>query len=139
MHRVVFDTVLLVRSLINPHRRAGRLVFYNIFRLRLFVSEPVVREMLEVLRRPELTRKFRSLETLDLRKVIERLGEAEVVEIEPIPGVSRDSKDDKFLATAVAAGANYLVSEDEDLLVLENHQGVQVVNIAAFLAVLGAA
>ncbi|MGH2470091.1 MAG: putative toxin-antitoxin system toxin component, PIN family [Chloroflexota bacterium] len=56
-----------------------------------------------------------------------------------MPGVSRDSKDDKFLATAVAAGANYLVSEDEDLLVLKNHQGVQVVNIAAFLAVLGAA
>ncbi|MGH2470246.1 MAG: hypothetical protein ACRDGF_09235, partial [Chloroflexota bacterium] len=71
---------MLVRSLINPHSRAGRLVFSHFDRYRLFVSEPVVREMLEVLRRPELTRKFRSLETLDLRKVIERLGEAEVVE-----------------------------------------------------------
>jgi predicted nucleic acid-binding protein len=33
-----------------------------------------------------------------------------------IPQVTRDPKDDKFLATATAGEAGYLVSEDPDLL-----------------------
>ena len=37
------------------------------------------------------------------------------------PQVSRDPKDDKFLATAVASEADYVVSEDRDLLDLGAH------------------
>ena len=47
--------------------------------------------------------------------------------------MSRDPKDDKFLATAVRAGADYLVSEDQDLLVLGEHEGVEIVDAVTFL------
>src|SRR5262245_59205099 len=136
MLKVVFDTVIFVRSLINPHSICGRLVFSYFDRYRLFVSEPVVREMLGVLGRPELSKKFRSLENLDMRQLFRLLERAEAVELSETQQLSRDPGDDKFLATAKAAGADYLVTEDKDLLVIEAYGGVLIVRSEQFLAIL---
>jgi predicted nucleic acid-binding protein len=38
-----------------------------------------------------------------------------------------------FVATALAGKADYLVSEDKDLLVLGNTAGVQIVNTQTFI------
>ncbi len=134
--KVVFDTVVFVRSLINPYSRWGSAVFRHADYYTLFLSRPILEEILDVLRRPELTRKFRSLEQMDTARVIEILGQARVVEVAEMPRASRDPKDDKFLATARAAGAEYLLSEDQDLLVLGEYEGVKIVDTTAFLRVL---
>lgn len=136
MRRVVLDTVVFVRSLINPHSRWGALIFEYADEYRLFVSELVLVEILEVLARPELTRKFRSLRGLNRRKVLDLLAQANVVELPTILSISRDPKDDKFLATARAAKAQYLVSEDGDLLDLGEYEGVKIVNALQFLHIL---
>jgi uncharacterized protein len=136
MLRVVFDTVVFVRSLINPHSRWGRLVFTHYPGYRLFLSQPVILEVLDVLRRPELIRKFRSLQGMDVGRIIEILGQAEIVEVSATPAVSRDVEDDKFLATAQAAGAEYLVTEDEDLLVIGEYEGIRIIDAATFLGIL---
>lgn len=138
MLRVVFDTVVFVRALINPHGIWGRLVFQYHDRYRLIVSQPLLEEILDVLQRPELTAKFRELAGLDRAAVVNLLGQAEAVEITDIPAVSRDPKDDKFVATAVAARASYLVTEDEDLLVLGAYAGVEIIRAAAFLQIIEA-
>lgn len=136
MIRVVLDTVVFVRSLINPHGRWGELVFKYSKSYQLFVSRPVVEEILEVLQRPELSRKFRTLEDMDYSKIIESIGEAESVDISRTGSGSRDPKDNKFLATADAAKADYLVTEDEDLLVLKQYHKVKIVDSLEFLRVL---
>ena len=134
--KVVFDTVVFVRSLINPHSKWGRAIFAHADSYGLILSQPILEEILDVLRRPELTRRFRSLREMDMARVIQILGQAQVVEVGKIPKASRDPKDDKFLATARAAGAEYLVSEDQDLLVLGEYEGVKIVDTATFLAIL---
>ncbi len=58
------------------------------------------------------------------------------MDVTDVPLVSRDPKDDKFLATAKAAGATYVVSKDEDLLVLGTYDGIQIVPAATFLRLL---
>lgn len=136
MLKVVFDTVIFVRSLINPLGKFGKVVFQYSSAYRLFVSKPVVIEILEVINRPEVTVLFRTLEKLDKKRVIEIISQAEVVEIFDIPNVSGDTKDDKFLATAKAANADYLVSEDRDLLTLVEYEGTQIVNAETFLRIL---
>lgn len=137
MLTIVLDTVVFVRSLINPHSRCGRIVFAHGSSYRLVLSQPVLVEIIEVLRRPELTRKFRSLAGLDYERVLDIISQVEVVTIEAPPAVSRDPTDDKFLATARAAGADYLVSEDKDLLSLERYSGARIVDCATFLTILG--
>lgn len=136
MRRAVFDTVIFVRALINPASICGRLIFQYADRYRLFLSEPVVREILEVLHRPELTRKFRRLEAVHMSLVLRCVSQAEVVDVPVIPAISRGRNDDMFLATARAAGAAYLVSEDRDLLVLDPYAETRIVTAADFLAVL---
>jgi putative PIN family toxin of toxin-antitoxin system len=55
---------------------------------------------------------------------------------EPSIAVSdcRDAKDDKYLELALAAGADMIVSSDEDLLVLHPWRGIPILSPADFLA-----
>ncbi len=50
--------------------------------------------------------------------------------------LSRDSKADKFLATAVAGNVAHVVSEDQDVLALGEYEGVQIVDSLRFLRIL---
>lgn len=136
MRRVVFDTVGFVRGLINPLSRWGHILFDYANQYQLIVSEPIVLEVLDVLRRPAVVRLFRTLPVRDVSATLAILADAEFIEVREIPAVSRDPKDDKFLATAALAGAAYLVSEDQDLLVLGEYEGVRIVNAATFLDLL---
>jgi putative PIN family toxin of toxin-antitoxin system len=134
--RVVFDTVVFVRSLINPRSRCGRLLFNYADRYKLCLSAPIVEEILNVLRRPELTRKFRGLGSEGVASVLNLIGQAEIVEITHLEPVSRDVKDDKFLATAVGANAGFLVSEGRDLLDIDEYGAIKIVDSATFLDIL---
>ena len=136
MLRVVIDTVVFVRSLINPHSRSGQIVFSHNKLYELYVSEPVIKEILEVLQRPELTSKFNSLKKMNYKKILIILSHAQAVEISKIPEVSRDPKDNIFIATAIEAEADYLVSEDKDLLVLKKYKGIKIINTETLLQIL---
>ena len=50
--------------------------------------------------------------------------------------IVRDPNDDAIVACAVAAGADYLVTRDKDLLSIKAHQGIAVISPEAFLALL---
>lgn len=49
----------------------------------------------------------------------------------------RDPKDDKYLELALAAGAELIVSGDEDLLVLHPWRGVRILRPADYLTAVG--
>jgi len=134
MLRVVFDTVIFVRALLNPKSRCGRLLFQYSDRYEIIVSQATARELLEVIERPAITAKYKSVAALDRQRMIDLLAQAETVELTTIPAVVRDPKDDIFVATAIAGHADYLVSEDKDLLALGDLGGVRVVDAQAFIA-----
>jgi predicted nucleic acid-binding protein len=93
---VIFDTVVFVRALINPHSFWGRLVFDHSHEYQLIVTPQIVREYVEVLQRPGLTSKFTSLKSIDVTRILDILKQAEVVIPGHEPQVSRDIKDNKF-------------------------------------------
>ncbi|HLJ68343.1 MAG TPA: putative toxin-antitoxin system toxin component, PIN family [Chloroflexota bacterium] len=68
--------------------------------------------------------------------MIELLGTLELVEPAHIEPVCRDPKDDVFLATAKAADADYLVSEDKDLLDLSPYEATRIITGRMFVEVL---
>ena len=136
MLRVVFDTVVFVRCLINPYSWWGKIIFQESDNYRLFVSKPVLEEIFEVLNRPELTSLFQTIKGLDKKKIIEIISQAEVIEIQDVPKVSRDEKDDIFLQTAKVASADFLVSADRDLLDLKEYEGISITTAESFLKIL---
>jgi len=89
-----------------------------------------------VIQRPELARKYRSLAKIGPRQVIDLLSKAEAVEIGTPPSVVRNPKDDIFVATALAGRADYLVSEDKDVLALGNTARVPIINTQIFIELL---
>ena len=137
--RVILDTVVLVRALINPYGLWGRLIFEHGKRYDMVVSPPVVREYLDVIRRPELTRKYRNATTRNPHVMLDLLAQAEVVVVDHIPVVSRDPKDDPFLETARVGVVDYIVSEDRHLLDLVEHAGIPIITGDAFIAILDVA
>ena len=73
---------------------------------------PIAVEILEVLQRPILTRKYKSLQKVSPAEILSLFKHAELVEVPSIPDVYRDPKDDKYLAAAKAGRAAYVVSAD---------------------------
>lgn len=130
--RVVLDTVVFVKALIKPFNACGRSIFTHGRKFQLVVSKDIVEEILEVLRRQEITSKFSPVVEIDFPKVLDFISQAVSVEADDIGNISRDIKDDKFLATAVSGDADYLVSEDKDLLILGQFKGVKIITCMEF-------
>lgn len=53
-----------------------------------------------------------------------------------LSGITRDPKDDPIVACAVAGQADYVVSGDQDILVLGSYEGVQMVTAVEFVQIL---
>ena len=136
MIRAVFDTNVFLRALINPHSRCGRLLDEFADDYELVLSPAIVREVLDVLHRPRLRAKLPQITQLDIGRVIALFEQAMVVEPQDVPSISRDPDDDKFLACARLAEAGYLVTEDKDLLVLENYEGTRICQASEFITML---
>jgi hypothetical protein len=64
----------------------------------------------------------------DLLEVVERVGITESI------ADCRDPKDNKFLELAVSGQADYILSSDKDLLVLQPFRGILIMTPADFLA-----
>ncbi len=136
--RAVLDTVVFVRALINPHGKWGRLLFGLSDRYVIVLSPEIIEEILSVLYRPGLHRRFRQMaEPADIARVLALLQEAEVVEPRETLSVCRDPNDDKFFECAVEGRAAYIVSEDKDILAVGRYRGVRTVTAEEFIALLG--
>ena len=135
--RAVLDTVIFVRALINPKGRWGRLLFDHSDEYVIVLSPEIVREVLEVIQRPELRRRFPEMaEPARINLVLARLEDAEVVEPNKRVTVCRDPNDNKFFECALAGAAGYIVSEDKDILAVAEYQGARTVSASEFLSMI---
>jgi putative PIN family toxin of toxin-antitoxin system len=93
-------------------------------------------EISEVLNRASIRSKFPQITDELVKDTLADLVDAKRIVVEVVEPISRDPKDDIFLACAKAANADYLVSEDQDLLVLKEYGGAKIVSAITFLDIL---
>ena len=121
--RVLIDTNVFISYLLSPHSAGVVQTILQAWaeeKFTLLIPEALLVEILvTVTHKPNLAKRI-SLDDLKVfLTTLQELGE-DVPRIEsPIPAVTRDPKDDYLLAYALVAEADYLVTGDEDLLVLE--------------------
>jgi putative PIN family toxin of toxin-antitoxin system len=128
---VLYDTNTLVKML---SRREGILAFK-----RDAVERHVVNiTSLHILSEVEAVLVERMKLTKQKAKAATRLLERQSVVVSPktIEKVCRDPFDDYVLAAAKEGGVEYLVTEDNDLLILKSHQSVKIVNTSTFRRIL---
>lgn len=124
--RILIDTNVFVAAAYN-HGSASRKIVHAVQQrqLALIVSPAIVWEYRAVL--PKAVR--REAERVRLLQTIES---AEVVSPSEVPAVTEDRSDDKFLAAAVAAGADSLVTNDAHLLAVHPHAGIEILRPGVF-------
>ena len=120
---VVFDCNVFLQALANDESPAAKaLDFLEAGVITLFVSEPVLREVRDVLTRPKLRRQMPRLTDVRVSALLQRLANKAIL-IQNVPEefqYPRDPKDEMYLNLAIVTNATYLVSRDEDLLDLMN-------------------
>lgn len=133
--RVVFDTNVFLRALINPKGVNARLV-RSLDRYLLVTSPAIIKEAVEVLSREDLLR-LKSIQKLDADRLVALLRQAPMVSPTVTVTVCRDPDDNKFLEAAVAAKAAYVVTGDKDLRSIGEYEGVRMRYPGEFLRELG--
>jgi putative PIN family toxin of toxin-antitoxin system len=133
--RIVVDTNILVSGVliaasvpnfaVKKAREAGILIF----------SGATFDELSRVIFRP----KFDRYVSIDTRiEFIARLQEESTqVTIEERITVCRDPKDNQFIEVAVNSNANWIITGDQDLLVLRSFRDVNIISPAQFLEIIG--
>ncbi len=131
--RIVLDTNVLISGLITPGRRPpARLLDGAILgAFTLITSTAQLAELQAVLDRPRLQRYVLPGAAAEMLASID--GVAEIHE-SPLPEVraSPDPQDDMILATALAGGADLIVSGDQrGLIGLGSFEGIEILEPAA--------
>jgi putative PIN family toxin of toxin-antitoxin system len=130
--RVVLDTNVLVSALLFTGKLSKIVDLWRQGKVIPFISRETFEELRAVLGYPKF-----SLAPDEIQSIIENeiLPFFEVVEIqENVRGVCRDPGDDKFIACAVSASADFLVSGDKDLTDLKRYKTVKIIRVSEFLS-----
>jgi len=131
--RVAPDTNVYISALLwtgIPHRLL-RLAEEG--ELTLVTTPAIMQELREVLGRPKFRLRISALQTSVAELMESLLSVVEVIPDLPIePVIKRDPDDDKVLACAVAAQADWLVSGDDHLLSLRRYKAIPIVTPSQF-------
>jgi putative PIN family toxin of toxin-antitoxin system len=123
--RFVFDTNTVVSALLL-RQSVSRQAFDEARQQgQLLLSLETLNELNDVLRREKFNRYVSERERLLFLSAF--VQEAMLVEVHAVIQESRDPKDDKFLALAVSGQADFIISGDKDLLVLDPFHGIPIV------------
>lgn len=130
--RIIIDTNIWISFLISKkHPEIKNLVEDK--KIILLFSKELLNEFLEVTARPKFKKYFSSRKTKLLFQVFDEFG----IRINTYPSINicRDEKDNFLLDLAVQGNADYLVTGDEGLLILEEIESTKIITLHDFLKV----
>lgn len=133
--RIVLDTSALISVFFSK----GRNYVHDILdliaegELEAFVCNETINELLLVMQRSKNNPSVKEPNGLMLSYLQNYLDVCQVVEDIDVVSICRDKGDDKFLSLSKKANADYLITIDKDLLVLESFQGTKVCRPGEFL------
>ncbi|MEB3310356.1 MAG: putative toxin-antitoxin system toxin component, PIN family [Snowella sp.] len=128
--RLVFDTNVLISGLLSDNSVPQKIFDYAQANAIFLISQETFQELAEVLTRSKFDRYI----TLEKRsKFLNLLSiKSEMIEITTKINLCRDPKDNKFLELAVNGKADYLITGDQDLLILNPFQNISILSPQAF-------
>jgi putative PIN family toxin of toxin-antitoxin system len=123
--RAVFDTNVLIAAFLTEGLCSGLLIRARKQAFNLVLCDDIIREFEGI-----LIKKFK-LTSTDISEISAIVSEAasEILhKLNPIPNICRDPNDDMIIACAIDATADYIVTGDEDLLILKKYKDITIIN-----------
>jgi len=128
--RVILDTNLWISFLISDKLKfLDQLIETN--KLKLLFSEESIEEFIDVVSRPKFKKYFSKK---DIEKTLHLFDEfGLLITISSNFEICRDPKDNFLLNLAVDGNADYLISGDDDLLILNTINSTKILSFSDFL------
>ena len=129
--RFVIDNNILVRALLVKNSAPFQAINRIEERGVILYSEATLLELNQVLSRKKFIKYF----TVEEKQafIFKLLEKSELVEIEESINICRDPKDDKFLELAFSGKADFIITGDQDLLVLNPFRNIEIITVNDFL------
>lgn len=133
--RVVLDTNAFISALLFGGQSGMLRDLWKSGRIIPLVSKETFAEFRKVLSYPKFKLSQREIRSILNEEILPFVEPVEIVE--QVTGVCRDPHDDMFLAVAAGGGTQYLVTGDQDLLVLEHFSKTRIVTVTELLSLAG--
>jgi putative PIN family toxin of toxin-antitoxin system len=138
--RVLVDTNLFIAYLLKPRPDSFIPLLLNAVAegtVTLLLPEALLDKVGHTIRRkPHLLLRITEAKLTRFLQLLQSVAELGPLITEQIPAITRDPKDDYLIAYAVVGQADYLISGDKDLLVLEQLGAVTIVHSGQFREIL---
>ncbi|HLW02711.1 MAG TPA: putative toxin-antitoxin system toxin component, PIN family [Ktedonobacterales bacterium] len=133
------DTNVIISALISKTGLPAKLLtrWEQTEAFDLVVSESILQEYQRAIAYQQV-RSLHRLTPSQMEQFLARFRELAIL-VEPteeVTVVERDRDDNQFIACALAGGAEYIVTGDDDLLSIKTYQGIRILSPATFLAFL---
>jgi putative PIN family toxin of toxin-antitoxin system len=130
--RVIIDTNLWISFLIsNKLNELDSLIDTGV--IKLIFSNELIEEFLEVTNRPKFKKYFKKADVDALLNQIQNQGE--LIKVKSNLNICRDEKDDFLLNLSIDSKADYLVTGDNDLLILGKIKKTNITSWSDFLSI----
>ena len=122
--KVIFDTNIWISYLIGQ-QLGGLTELLTTHKIELVLSEQLRTELIEVTGRKKFRKYFSKEKVSELLKLMDFLGTD--YQVNEYPNICRDSKDNFLLGLIRVSIAHFLVTGDQDLLVLNPFEGTEII------------
>ena len=129
--RLAVDVNNWISSLLTPEFRARLGIVFDPD-YHLITSEAMFYELDQAIRKPKLKKRIDRITYETLIFELRTLGE--LVDVHSVANACRDSEDNYLLALAKDGNADYLITGDKDLRVMEKFGKTEIVTLSEFEA-----
>jgi putative PIN family toxin of toxin-antitoxin system len=123
--RYVFDANVIVSAVLLPRSVPRQAFDFANSKGELLLSQPMLAELDDVLRRPKLNKYISERDRVDF--LVALLHAGEIVDIQTTITDCPDPKDNKYLELAVDGDATCIVSGDSHLLSMHPYRGISII------------
>lgn len=130
--RIVLDSNVILSAALFKQSTPRKALDKAAVSGQILMSNEILGELQDIFNRP----KFDKYSSKQVRNEFlnDFLAVVENVEIVEKITICRDRKDDKFLELAVNGNANYIITGDQDLLVLHPFQDIAIISVSNYLS-----
>ena len=128
--RIVIDTNLWISALISASLRQRLETLIGDERIHILASSELMTELEQVAMRPNLQKYIKQEHVIHFLDILTR--RLDFVVTSSVVQICRDPNDDFLLALCLDGNANYLLTGDKDLLVLNPFESTKILSLTEF-------
>lgn len=129
--KAVFDTNVLIAAFLTEGLCSGLMIRARKQAFSLVLCDDIISEFESILRKKF---KITSADVFEISAIVSEAASEIIHGLSPVPNICRDPNDNMIIACAVDAHADYIVTGDEDLLILRKYKNIVIINPRNFEA-----